>query len=299
MIKKILFLLLITVGSCTDGTKTLPSSTGTFSEVIFVVEDILWEEQVKEVVGETFGAPLEGLNQLEACFRVVQVNHAEFKSILKTHKNIVIIGRGVQVSNQQDKWAKGQLVVQLNYENNVSNIKNDLNKVKSIFEWRELKSLRNSISKSSQKLAQQHLLQNFKVEILIPSEYTILKDTLTLFWATYNPDKQEVIKQLLVFSFTPKMANLQQEVLQKTDSIFAQYLKGAKQGQHVKIETDFSPYYSNNIYKGLWKLEKGFMGGPFLVKTYYIEDKIVVSAGLIFDPNSRKRKHLKTLEAIL
>ena len=74
---------------------------------------------------------------------------------------------------------------------------------------------------------------------------------------------------------------------------------GAKQGQHVKIENKFLPYYSNNIYKGLWKLEKGFMGGPFLVKTYFVDDKIVVAVGLVFDPNSRKRKHLKTFEAIL
>ena len=299
MMKKIALLLIIITSSCTDGIKTLPSSTGTFSEVIFVVEDGLWEEHIKEVVVKTFGAPIQGLAHNEPSFRVVQVNHAEFKSILKTHKNIVIIAKGVLVSNQQEKWANGQLVVQLNFENKKGEIKKDLVKVKAIFEWRELKSLRKNTSKTSQNLAQQHIFQNFNIELLIPSEYTILKDTSTLFWATYNPDKQEVIKQLLVFSFTPKRANIQQEVLQKTDSIFAQYLKGAKQGQYVKIETEFPPYYSNNSYKGLWKLEKGFMGGPFLVKTYFDNEKIVVVAGLVFDPNSKKRKHLKTFEAIL
>jgi len=299
MMKKLVFLLLIIASSCTDGTKILPSSTGALSEVIFVVEDVLWEDKIKEVVGETFGAYLQGLAQKESSFRVVQVNHAEFKSILKTHKNIVIIAKGVKVSNQQDKWAKGQLVVQLNYENKEGDIRKNLNKVKAIFEWRELKSLRSGISKLSHHLSQDNILKNFKIEVLIPSEYTILKDTSTLFWATYNPDKEEVIKQLLIFSFTPQSNNLQQEVLQKTDSIFTQYLKGAKQEQYVKIETAFPPYYSNKTYKGLWKLEKGFMGGPFLVKTYFVEDKIVVAVGLIFAPNSRKRKHLKTLESIL
>jgi len=294
-----LIAFLFIFSSCSDGIKTLPSSTGALSEVIFVVDDVLWEKQVKELVVETFAAPLEGLAHIEPSFRVVHVNHAEFKSILKTHKNIVIIAKGVMVSNQQNKWANGQLVVQLNYENKLGTIKKDLNKVKAIFEWRELKILRASISKSSHDLFQQNIHQNFKIDILIPSEYTILKDTASLFWATYNPDKQEVIKQLLVFSFPPKTINIQQEVLQKTDSIFAQYLKGAKQGQHVKIEAEFPPYFSNNTYKGLWKLEQGFMGGPFLAKTYFENDKIVVAVGLVFDPNSRKRKHLKTLEAIL
>ena len=294
-----LIAFLFIFSACSDGIKTLPSSTGALSEVIFVVEDVLWEKQVKELVVETFAAPLEGLAHIEPSFRIVQVNHGEFQSILKTHKNIVIIGMGLQPSNQQDKWAKGQLVVQLNYKNKVGTIKKNLNKVKAIFEWRELKILRASISKSSHDLFQQNIHQNFKIDILIPSEYTILKDTSPLFWATYNPDKQEVIKQLLVFSFAPKTINIQQEVLQKIDSIFAQYLKGSKQGQYVKIEAEFPPYFSNNTYKGLWKLEQGFMGGPFLAKTYFKNDKIVVAVGLVFDPNSRKRKHLKALEAIL
>jgi len=215
-------------------------------------------------------------------------------------ENIFIIGKNLQTSNQQDKWAKEQLVVQLNYENDKEdNLKKDLNKVKAIFDWRELKSLRKGISKLSHQASQENIYKNFKVEVFVPSEYKILKDTSTLFWATYNPDKEEVIKQLLVFSFIPKSANLQQEVLQKTDSILAQYLKGTKQDQYVKIEYEFPPYYNNNIYKGIWKLEKGFMGGPFLAKTYFVDDKIIVSVGLVFDPNSRKRKHLKILEAIL
>lgn len=295
--RKLFFLLLIFASSCLDSTKTLPSSTGSFSEVIFVVEDDLWQESIKEAAIETFGAPIEGLNQDEASFRVVQVAHAEFKSILKMHKNIVIIAKDVKASSQKNKWANAQLVVQLNYEK--KNIKNNLNKIKAIFELEEARGIKNKIATTSQQLPQQNIYQNFKIELLIPSEYIIIKDTSTFFWATYNPEKQEVIKQLLVFSFIPKATSLQQEVLQKTDSIFAQYLEGAKQGQYVKIEPEFPPYCINNTYSGLWKLEKGFMGGPFFAKTYFVNEKIVVAVGLVFDPNSRKRQHLKTFKAIL
>ena len=92
---------------------------------------------------------------------------------------------------------------------------------------------------------------------------------------------------------------MQKEVLQKTDSIFAQYLIGGKQGTYVKIEPACPPYYFENTYRGLWKLENGFMGGPFLIKTYFVEGKIVVNVGLVFAPQSRKRKYIKELEAIL
>lgn len=290
---------LFVLSACSDGIKTLPSSTGILSEVIFVVEDALWENQVKDVAFKTFGVPIQGLTQDESSFRVIQVNHSEFKSILKTHKNIVIIAKNVPTSNQQDKWANNQLVVQLEFKHEDNTLTKDLNKVKAIFEFREIRILRNSISKSSQKIQEKHIKEEFNIETLIPSEYTIIKDTVALFWATYNPEKQEEIKHLFIFSFEPKEINLQQEVLQKTDSIFAKYLLGAKQGQHVKIEDMFSPVYSANIYRGLWKLNGGFMGGPFLIKTYFINKKVVVTVGLIFAPNERKRKYIKRIEAIL
>ena len=290
----ILFLLL----SCSDGLKTLPSSTGTLSEVIFVVEDLIWEENIKDFVFRTFGAPIYGLSQDESSFSIIQVNHSEFKSILKTHKNIVIISRNLPDSNKKDKWSNNQLVVQLEFKN-IDKLAKDLNRLKSIFELREISILRKSILKSSQKNSEKNILNQFKIETLIPSEYTIIKDTISLFWATYNPEKKEEIKHLFVFSFEPKAINLQQEVLQRTDSIFTKYLLGPKKGQHVKIENRYSPIYSDNTYRGLWKLEGGFMGGPFFIKTYFINKKVVVAVGLIFAPNNRKRNYIRTLEAIL
>tara|TARA_B110000459_G_scaffold183229_1_gene212017 strand:- start:161 stop:1048 length:888 start_codon:yes stop_codon:yes gene_type:complete len=292
-----LFVTLFFLSACSDGIKTLPSSTGILSEVIFVVEDLLWETKVKDIAFKTFGAPIPGLTQDESDFRIIHVNHREFKSILRTHKNIVIIASNVTTSNQQDKWASGQLVVQLEFENN--RLTKDLNKVKSVFRFREIRILRNAIAKLSQKIQEKNIKEQYNIKTLVPAEYTIIRDTLDLFWATYNPKKKEEIKHLFVFSFEPKEINLQKEVLQKTDSIFTKYLLGSKEGQHVKIEDRFSPIYSENTYRGLWKLERGFMGGPFLIKTYFFNKKVVVTAGMIFAPNDRKRSHIRTLEAIL
>ena len=294
-----LIVVLFVLSACSDGTKTSPSSTGILSEVVFVVEDLLWENQIKDIAFRTFGAPIQGLTQLEPSFRLIQVNHSEFKSILKTHKNIIIIAKNVLTSNEHDKWANGQLVVQLEFKYVDNKLINDLNKLKEVFETREIRILRNSISKSSQKIHERNIKKQFNIETLIPSEYTIIKDTSALFWATYNPEKKEEIKHLIIFSFEPKKTSLQQAVLQKTDSIFTKYLLGSKQGQHVKIEDIFSPIYYENTYRGLWKLEGGFMGGPFLIKNYFFNKKVVVTVGLVFAPNSRKRHYIRTLEAIL
>ena len=296
---KYLVIYLLILCACTDGVQTLPSSTGILSEVIFVVDDNLWENQVKDVAIKTFAAPIEGLMQNESCFKVIQVNHNEFKSILRTHKNILIIAKNATISAKEDKWANGQLVVRLEFDDEESKLTMGLNRVKSVFITREITVLRNSISKLSQKKYEKNIREQFGVKTIIPSEYTIIKDTANLFWATYNPDNKEEIKHLFVFSFDPKAINIQQEVLQKTDSIFVKYLLGSKQGQHVMIEDRFSPFYSKNTYRGLWKLEGGFMGGPFFIKTYFINKRVVVTVGLIFAPNDRKRNYIRSFEAIL
>ena len=294
-----LIVVMFFFSACSDGTKTLPSSTGILSEVIFVVEDLLWENHVKDIAFGTFGAPIRGLTQDESDFRIIHVNHSEFKSILRTHKNIVIISNNVTTRNHQDKWAIGQLVVQLEFDDEDNRLTKDLNKVKSIFKFREIRILRNGIASLSQKIREKNIKEQFNIETLIPAEYTIIRDTLDLFWATYNPAKKEEIKHLFFFSFEPKEINLQKEVLQKTDSIFSKYLIGSKEGQYVKIENRFSPIYSDNTYRGLWKLEGGFMGGPFLIKTYFFNKKVVVTVGLIFATNDRKRNYIRNLEAIL
>ena len=59
----------------------------------------------------------------------------------------------------------------------------------------------------------------------------------------------------------------------------------------MKIEPLYPPFYDNNIYRGLWKLENGFMGGPFLIKTYFIEEKIPLgTAGSLKSLENRYKK---------
>ena len=297
--KNLLFCLFFLLVSCSGELKTLPSSIGALSEIIFVVEDALWEQKIKPLVNKTLSSPIEGINQNEANYKVVQINQSEFKSILKTHKNIVIISPNVNESSQQNKWAKDQLVFQLNWQNNTVSTLEHLKKVKSIFDVNEIKKIKQAILKTTNKQAQENIKKNFSIDVVIPKEYSVVQDTSTLFWATYNPQKAEEIKHLIIYSFRPSSINLQNEVLSKTDSIFSKYLLGAPKGSYVKIEPLYPPFYNNDLYRGLWKLENGFMGGPFLIKTYFIEERIVVAVGVIFAPHSKKRNYIKVLEAIL
>lgn len=117
--------------------------------------------------------------------------------------------------------------------------------------------------------------------------------------ATYNPENKEEIKQLLVFEFESKGKKTQDQVLLKIDSVFSKHLEGGKENTFVKIEPMYTPYFKDQIYRGLWKLENGFMGGPFIAKNYFFDNKVVVIVGLVFAPQKDKRSYIKEFEAIL
>ena len=285
--------------SCTNINKTLPGSTGRNSEVLFVVDDVLWENSVDSLVTNTFGAAIKGVNQIESLFRIFQVNHNEFNSILKKHKNIVIISGGVKKRSQKNKWATEQFVAQLNFKNNCQVLSKELLDLRTTFISKEVNSIKMLLKESSQKNVEKTLLNNFGIESIIPKQYKVIKNDSVLFWANYDPDRSDEIKNIITFSFVPKTANLQKEVLFKIDNIFNKYLKGSKEGSFVRIEKEYPPYYFENIYRGLWKLEHGFMGGAFVAKTYFLKNRVVVNVGLVFAPQSRKRKYIKEFEAIL
>lgn len=296
--RSLLFFSLFFFG-CSQNPKTLPSCTGQNAEVVFVMDDFLWEGPAKLSISRVFGEEIIGVNQPEKLFRIIQVNHQEFKSILKTHTNIVIVSSEISSFRQTNKWATGQYVAGVCWEGSSEMFHNTLLELRSTFIFKEREFLRKSLLKRSQKNVQNARRKNFEADCIIPEGYQVIKNTSSIFWANYDPIKSEEIKNIITFSFGIDSLFNHEEVLKKTDSVFAKHLKGHKEGTYVRIEPEYKPHYSQNIHRGLWKLENGFMGGPFIIKSYHLGNKIIVNAGLVFAPQSRKRKYIKEFEAIL
>ena len=115
MNKAIIFLLVLLI-SC-NSNKTLPSSTGGLFEVLFVVDDNIWEINLRERVYNIFAANLDGINRAEQQYDIIQVNYSEFNDFLKRHNNIVLITNedNDRVGNK-NMWAKPQLCFQIQYD---------------------------------------------------------------------------------------------------------------------------------------------------------------------------------------
>ena len=307
MYRYIIVIITFCFFSCNNKNQSLPESTGAENEILIVIEDFIWEGEKGDFIKSILRKEIYGLNQPEPFFNTPQVNRKEFNNILQRHKNIILFQeKKGDLKFQKNKWAKNQLIFQIDISQAEEKTKEELKKIIEFFTIKELKYINSQISRSQLQGAQEKIKNKFQINAKIPSEYTIIKDTTNLFWVGFknNGKNEDEIHQIIIYSFYPKTKNIINEVISNTDIVFSKnlyfYSEGIKQHDHVEIYKEQEPIFENNIYRGFWRTTgKSFMGGPFFAKQYIKEDnKVVVVAAIIYAPNKSKRKYIKRIEAM-
>ena len=294
----ILFFLILGLLSCNENNVTLPNSTGSKSEILFVSPDYLWENTLGDIVVNCFTSPIPGITKNENSFKVLQVNEKEFSSLLKTHTNIVLITSDTTTYFKSNLWAFDQLVTFLFFKNDINQFNSECKSIFNIYYDKEISAIKNKILNTSNKAYNKKIYDSFRVKTIIPSEYSQSFDAEDQMLFSYNPQNKDVIKHILIYKLPVDTFDLHHLQLQ-TNSFFKQHLKGPKDNSYVEIETLYPLQMYNDSYRGLWKLKNGFMGGPLIIKPYYLDDQIIVSVAIVFDPKSSKRTYIKEFEAIL
>ena len=294
----ILFFLILVLLSCNENNVTLPNSTGSKSEILFVSPDYLWENKLGDIVIHFFTSPIPGIAKNENSFKVLQVNEKEFSSLLKTHTNIVLITSDTTTYFKNNLWANDQLVTFLYFKNDINQFNSECRSIFNIYYDKEISAIKNKILNTSNIAYNKKIYESFRVKTIIPKEYSQSFDAEDQMLFSYNPQNKDVIKHILIYKLPVDTFDLHQLQLQ-TNSFFKQHLKGPKENSYVEIENLYPLQMYNDSYRGLWKLKNGFMGGPLIIKPYYLDDQIIVSVAIVFDPKSSKRIYIKEFEAIL
>ena len=304
-VKKFLtFFLLITLFSCNESStkKILTDSTGEQNEIILVIDDNGWEGAIGDTLRKIFQLEIDGLPQAEQFFNLVQINPSEFSRFFKTHKNIMFIGKDYKDSYTMNKWAKNQIVMYLNSTSNEHEFKKSCVKTFNFLYRKELENTRASYKMSHNTEARKHIKETFGINVFLPTEYYVSLKEKNIFISDFHSfnEKQDLLKYILIYDFFPDdNENIQKQIVYKIDSILKQKIKGSIEGTYVQIDKRMPITEINGLYRGMWTLENGFMAGPFIMKSRYIEDRIVISLGLVFHPNENKREYVRIFEAIL
>jgi len=283
--------------SCNEARKTLPKSTGSGNEIVLVISDAIWDKYPSKAIKEIFTEDYPGLQQSESFFNIIKINPADFSTIFKTHQNIILISETQKQGPTKDLWARPQLIIgmQWNNQDNEKEFLKECRRYRDIFYQSQLNRLAEKFTKKNQNIK-----NNFGIHVKIPSEYTIIIDSTNIFWATFNPQKSDLIKQIIVFNLEVNEINFQEDLINKIDSVLERTLKGNRANNFVQIEKRFPLEVSNNTYRGLWKMNQEFMGGPFLMKIHKKnEGEIIVSIGIVFAPGKPKKHFMIEMEALL
>ena len=296
MLKLLLFLFLL-LFSCKNNKQVLPASTGSSEEIVVVIPDKVWEKYPDKISDSVFKQEYPGLQQPEPFFNIIKIRAIDFSRIFKTHKNIILFSNQNEDSIIKNLWSYPQIVFNIGLKNIKSQDKliEAFEKYREIIYNRQLDKIKLTLPNSNVSIK-----NNYGIHVNIPNDYITIIDNKKLFWASHNPPNKDLIKQILVFRLKNiDEYNFNKFVINKVDSVLKNTLFGNKMNNYVQIEKRFPIEINNNTYRGAWRMNQEFMGGPILIKTYRENDEVIISLGIIFAPGKQKKKYITELDAIL
>jgi len=156
---------------------------------------------------------------------------------------------------------------------------------------------------------QKDIAANHLVRLAIPRGYNMdfSNDEYTSV-SIESPDLSQVIQIYDYPAKGPDDLNIA-NILEMRNAFTKKYTEGPREGSYMTLSKVYEPIAydlkNNNMdvveLRGLWDLENGFMGGPFISHSVYDANRgrIVTVDAYIYHPNLKKRVKMRQLEAIV
>ena len=296
--------------------RIMPNITGGTGEILVVMDQLNWDSATGELLQDILKEEFPGLPQSEPVFDVLQVTAASFEGVYKFHRSIVLTtvssGLEPQIRFRENIWAKPQIMVQIEAPTGAvlkELISENEKQIISFLVQYDRNRLMNVYKDSKDPAIQKEIATHQQVRLAIPRGYNMdfSKEEFTSV-SIESPDLSQVIQIYDYPASGPEDLNVA-NIIDKRNSFTRTYVKGPREGSYMVIASMYEPIAydvkNNNMdvieLRGLWDLENGFMGGPFVSHSVYDAQRgrIVTVDGYIYHPNQKKRIKMKQLEAII
>ena len=310
----ILIISAVILSGCNSNSKVaLSASSGNINNLSVVIDNNLWEGSVGDNIRSLIGASLYGLPQDEPLFTLRQMPTSIFTGFVRKNRIVLKVVKGEEAGTQfyKDSYAKPQkMVVVSGFTNSeiIDQIKENADKIISVFKFEEIKEKQRRILKSINK--NNNIETVLGVTMDFPSAYRVAKEEGDFFWL--RRDIQTGTINFLVYEIPLNQIRQKDnpiyEVIKLRDSIGKAHIPGPLEGTYMITEEAYTPAISKtligerNAYetRSTWQVKNAFMAGPFL--NYVIKDeqkqRFVVFEGFVFAPSVGKRDYMFELEAI-
>ena len=296
--------------------KIMPNITGGAGEVLVVMDQFNWDNSAGDILQDILKEEFPGLPQSEPFFDVIQVTASSFDGVYQFHRSIVLtkVGAGLEpnIRYRENIWAKPQIMVQLEAPTGAALkelIGENEKQIVSFLVQYDRNRLMNVYKDSKDPAIQKDIASHHQIRLAIPRGYNMdfsNEDYTSV--SIESPDLSQVIQVYDYPANGPEDLNVA-NIIEKRNSFTQANVKGPREGSYMTISRMFEPIAydlrnnNRNVIelRGLWDLENGYMGGPFVSHSVYDAERnrIVTVDGYVYHPNQKKRVKLKQLEAII
>lgn len=322
----LLLLSLFVLNSCTgpDGEDsaikrmltddTLPTANGGILDIMVVCEDKLWNDGSGLAFQEHFTGMVYGLPQPEPLYTVRQVDPSEFSELLQRSRYIVLMDTDADSSllkYEYDKWARGQLVVNLRSDNE-ENLKQAVLKTRETIDQKISALETERLNEKIVPLTHKEYPEFFKkhgLSLNIPKDFelSVSEEDVVVYWKTTTRSDNGII--IYVGDMPQESAIIGNNIVPLRDSLTQLYVPGSREGSYMVTEDLIKPQlnpmeFQGNFAmeaRGLWRTVGDIMGGPFVSYTIYDEknNRLIYIDTFILAPQKKKRRSLFELESLI
>lgn len=301
-------------GGASGGIK--PSITGGAGEVLVVMDKFNWENSAGEVLLDILKEEYPGLPQSEPLFDVLHITAASFNNLYQFHRSIILttIQSGIEprIRFRENVWAKPQIMIQLEAPTGEALkklISDNEERIQSFLVQYDRTRLINLYAGMKDPAIQKEILTHHQVRLAIPRGYSL--DFSKDEYSSVSIESSDLSQVVQIYDYPvdgPEDLTVS-KIIERRNSTTKAFVQGPTKESYMTISKMYEPIAydlkNNNMdvieLRGLWDLENGFMGGPFISHSVYDakRNRIICVDGYIYHPNQKKRIKLKQLEAII
>jgi len=323
----VLVIIIASLGCNLDTSIPISEANGNIDEIIVIMEKYDWQGALGDTVRHYFTQAYDILPQYESIFDVRYLEPNGFSNLLTSARNVVIfdvlnndsstklnhrlfgeeLKSGENTLIKKDAYAAGQQILTV-FANNLTDLLSYLNEkntqlIKLIAD-NEKNKLHNTLYLGGEdKKLSKYINDKLNINIKVPKGYQMAKDDKNMVWLRFDSEKYTA--NLVLQTFDEIQTANDFGVLTR-NSFGEKYVEGNTEGSYMTTENliDYfqTPKTINNIEvlesRGLWKLTKDFLGGPFI--NYKMEDaasnRTLVIDAFIMAPAGKKRQVMRQLE---
>lgn len=310
--------MLLFLGGC----KSSPLSkraTGLAYEVVVTMESAAWGSEAGQAVKADLQSPVPGLPQAEPSMRITFAKPHDFNGLLTYVRNIVVVNTDparytqVSVRAERDRWAEGQLVVNINTPDNASlaQYMNEHPRVLAEFFTREEMSRgMKFLEKEYSREVEASLNEQLNVTLHLPTTMSLSKPGKDFFWVTNDAPTGRTDFVVYTFPYRDADTFTRDYLIAKRDSVMKINMPGGFPDSYMATETryvmpDYTAITLNDRYcgvlRGLWRMQGDMMGGPFVSHARLDEEnnRVVVAETFVYAPETDKRNYIRRAESAL